>query len=482
LPYVDDPALRITLAAARSMTLADHGRPEEAIAGMEAARADLGDDPVMQQALLAATIVVGLVGPDSAALVAPHVAHLLGSVGPDDEAPPIVLGVRALIGAFANEPASEVGTLAARALTTIPQDDSALSMWFHLPVTALVMCDRDAEAAAIVEEGLTIARRIGIPVFTGITLFLRAWIAFRAGELDDAEADAREAVEVLSINGIHSITAGPLAILVEVLRERDQVGDAEALLAESGYSEGDGHSWFHLFLISARTKVHSVLGRWDETEADARRGLERTQALGCDNPAFIPWHAYLVTSDVASQRLGATTRANAEMAMQLADGFGAPRARAEGLRAIWWTDPSAREAGEEAAKLFREVGSRIDEARTIVGFLMAFGRQLPREEAQEQLSRALELAERTGSSRLVARIRGLSTELGLGVRSRPVSGVGSLTPSERRVAALAAAGRRNKDVAQELYVTVKTVETHLARVFTKLAISSRAELQDALVG
>ena len=187
-----------------------------------------------------------------------------------------------------------------------------------------------------------------------------------------------------------------------------------------------------------------------------------------------------MTSDVASQRLGATTRTNAEWAMRMADEFGAPRARAEGLRAMWWTDPSAREAGEEAARLFREVGSRIDEARTLVGFLMAFGRQLPRDEATEQLSRALELAERTGSSRLVTRIRGLSTELGVGVRSRPVSGVGSLTPSERRVAALAAAGRRNKDVAQELYVTVKTVETHLARVFTKLGITSRAELQVAL--
>ena len=480
LPYVDDPELRITLAAARSMTLADHGRPEEAIAGLEALATALGEDPVMQQTLTAATIMVGLVGPDSAPLVAGHVARLLASVGPDDEAPAIVLGIRAIVGAFANEPASAVGQLASRSLATIPQEDSSLSMWFHLPVTALVMCDRDAEAAAIVEDGLAIARRMGIPVFTGITLFLRAWIAFRAGELDDAEADAREAVEVLSINGISSITAGPLAILVEVLRERDQVGAAEALLAEFGYTEGDGHSWFHLFLISARTKVHSVLGRWDETEADAQRGLERTHALGCDNPALIPWHAYLVTSDVASQRLGATTRANAEMALRLSDEFGAPRGRAEGLRAIWWTDPSAREAGEEAAQLFREVGSRIDEARTLVGFLMAFGRQLPREETQEHLSRALELAERTGSSRLVSRIRGLSGELGLGVRSRPVSGVGSLTPSERRVAALAAAGRRNKDVAQELYVTIKTVETHLARVFTKLAITSRAELQLAL--
>ena len=224
--------------------------------------------------------MVGLVGPDSAPLVAGHVAELLATVGPDDEAPPIVLGVRAIVGAFANEPAATVGSFAARSLATIPQDDSSLSMWFHLPVTALVMCDRDAEAAVIVEEGLAIARRIGIPVFTGITLFLRAWIAFRAGELDDAEADAREAIEVLTINGISSITAGPLAILVEVLRGATRSTPPRLLLAETGYADGDGHSWFHLFLLSARTKVHSVLGRWDETEADAQRGLAADPGAG----------------------------------------------------------------------------------------------------------------------------------------------------------------------------------------------------------
>jgi DNA-binding CsgD family transcriptional regulator len=63
---------------------------------------------------------------------------------------------------------------------------------------------------------------------------------------------------------------------------------------------------------------------------------------------------------------------------------------------------------------------------------------------------------------------------------RPVAGVGALTASERRVAALAGAGRTNKEIAQELFVTVKTVETHMARTFQKLGISSRGELRHAL--
>jgi DNA-binding CsgD family transcriptional regulator len=60
------------------------------------------------------------------------------------------------------------------------------------------------------------------------------------------------------------------------------------------------------------------------------------------------------------------------------------------------------------------------------------------------------------------------------------SGVEALTASERRVADLAAGGATNKDIAQELFVTAKTVENHLGRVYAKLDIHSRAELAGAL--
>jgi DNA-binding NarL/FixJ family response regulator len=60
------------------------------------------------------------------------------------------------------------------------------------------------------------------------------------------------------------------------------------------------------------------------------------------------------------------------------------------------------------------------------------------------------------------------------------SGVGALTASERRVARMAAAGLGNREIAQNLVVTIKTVENHLARVYTKLGIHSRTELAEAL--
>jgi DNA-binding CsgD family transcriptional regulator len=61
-----------------------------------------------------------------------------------------------------------------------------------------------------------------------------------------------------------------------------------------------------------------------------------------------------------------------------------------------------------------------------------------------------------------------------------IEGRNSLTPSERRVASMAAEGRTNKELAQALFVTVKTVEMHLANTYRKLGIRSRAELTDAL--
>jgi DNA-binding NarL/FixJ family response regulator len=65
-------------------------------------------------------------------------------------------------------------------------------------------------------------------------------------------------------------------------------------------------------------------------------------------------------------------------------------------------------------------------------------------------------------------------------RADALSGVGALTASERRVADLATEGHTNKDIAQLLYVTPKTVEVHLSSVYRKLGIRSRRDLAGAL--
>ena len=123
---------------------------------------------------------------------------------------------------------------------------------------------------------------------------------------------------------------------------------------------------------------------------------------------------------------------------------------------------------------------RAQRAHSLSELGAALRRSGRRADAREPLAAALELAARCGARPLAARVR---EELGaLGVRPRREwrTGVEALTPGELRVARLAGEGQTNREIAQALYVTLKTVEGHLARAYAKLGIAGRAGLADAL--
>jgi len=103
-----------------------------------------------------------------------------------------------------------------------------------------------------------------------------------------------------------------------------------------------------------------------------------------------------------------------------------------------------------------------------------------RAQAREHLRRAVELATICGAAPLAARAETELLATGARPRRIPLSGVESLTPSERRVAELAAHGPTNREIAQALFVTQRTVEVHLTSVFRKLDIRSRSQLAAAL--
>jgi DNA-binding NarL/FixJ family response regulator len=103
-----------------------------------------------------------------------------------------------------------------------------------------------------------------------------------------------------------------------------------------------------------------------------------------------------------------------------------------------------------------------------------------RRTAREPLLQALALAAPCGAITLERRARAELAAIGVRPRSTAQAGPDSLTPSERRVVELAAAGGTNRDIAQTLFVTEKTVETHLGRAFRKLDVSSRRQLADVL--
>lgn len=123
---------------------------------------------------------------------------------------------------------------------------------------------------------------------------------------------------------------------------------------------------------------------------------------------------------------------------------------------------------------------KLELARALVDHGALLRRSNERQAAREPLRRGLEIAARCGATALVDRAREELEATGARSRSLVLSGVESLTASERRVASLAADGRTNTEIAQALYVTRKPVETHLRHVFQKLDVQSRRELPGVL--
>jgi DNA-binding CsgD family transcriptional regulator len=168
--------------------------------------------------------------------------------------------------------------------------------------------------------------------------------------------------------------------------------------------------------------------------------------------------------------------------VDLARGFGAPRALGVALRTRGLV--TGGEAGldllADSVQALDGSPAVLETARARTDFGAALRRAGRRQDAQEVLRLALDAAHRCGAGALAERAR---EELGLaGARPRRprVSGLESLTASERRVAELAAAGATNREIAQALFVTVKTVEWHLRNTYGKLEIASRRELTGAM--
>jgi DNA-binding CsgD family transcriptional regulator len=135
---------------------------------------------------------------------------------------------------------------------------------------------------------------------------------------------------------------------------------------------------------------------------------------------------------------------------------------------------------EESARVLDGSQAELERARTLSELGAALRRAGRRAEAREHLRGALDLARRCGADAVAERAHTELRATGARPRSLALSGPASLTASERRVAELAASGLTNREIAQQLFVTRRTVETHLTHVFEKLGLDSRTEIEAAL--
>jgi len=137
---------------------------------------------------------------------------------------------------------------------------------------------------------------------------------------------------------------------------------------------------------------------------------------------------------------------------------------------------------EAAVAAARRSPSRLIQAEALVELGAALRRANRRADARDPLREARALALLVGAKGLEKRAHDELVIAGARPQRVAQHGPEGLTPSERRVAELAATGRRNREIAEELFVTLKTVEVHLGRAYTKLGISGRSQLADTLGG
>jgi DNA-binding CsgD family transcriptional regulator len=135
---------------------------------------------------------------------------------------------------------------------------------------------------------------------------------------------------------------------------------------------------------------------------------------------------------------------------------------------------------QDAVTTLADSPAKLEQATALVELGAAQRRAGNRAAARAPLRDGLDLATRCGATRLAARARTELVATGARPRRAHISGRDSLTPSELRVARMAAEGRTNNEIAQALFVTTRTIDAHLAHTYTKLGINSRRQLENAL--
>ncbi|MGZ4305703.1 MAG: ATP-binding protein [Solirubrobacteraceae bacterium] len=341
----------------------------------------------------------------------------------------------------------------------------------------LVLADDDG-VLAVWDAAMTAARRHGSLYSICAVNIWRGWTWLEHGELAEAQASLLEAHEQLLDlfePDSHTVAYGA-AHLARVLTERGDLAGAAAALAAHGNpnpaSDADA--------LVRRAEIELLLAehRWDE----ARRAADEYHARlrGIDNPAWGPWRSLKALAlDGVGRRDEADTLLEQEL--EAARRWGAPGALARALRLL---GTLRREDGHELlreAVLVAEASpAQLEHAKALVALGSALRRAGQRSKSREPLRRGFELAVRCSASPVAEWARTELYSAGARPRREALSGPESLTPSERRVAELAAEGRSNRDIAQTLYVTPKTVEVHLTSIYRKLGIATRARLAEAL--
>lgn len=350
-----------------------------------------------------------------------------------------------------------------------------------LAIVGLTGADRPVEAEVFADRMIDMARKIGSITLFSMASANRALVRQRRGNLLGAEADARAVLAIESYGGLEVVRPLAVATVVESLTARGEFEAAEVAAASIDRDRSDGAPTWQ-FLVAAVIDLRLAKREAQQAVEQARHFPIYEEAWGAGPGVGLyewRWRAAAAHAAIGDEE-GA--RAIADMQLSLAESFGSARALGIALR-TW----ALLEAGPERIEMLRSAlphlpadRSALERTRTLVELGAALRRCGHRSDAREPLQEALELGRRCGALRLAMQAHTELRAAGGHPRLPLRTGLEALTASEQRVADMAARGLTNKEAAQSLFVTVKTIEMHLSNVYRKLGIDSRAKLRDVL--
>lgn len=470
LAGLDDQVVRNTVWRDRAFAAFASGGMLEARDLVVGALAEAGDDQGSLQLEADLAVLAWLSGTDAGIDLARH-RGVEGRTRPERT----ILALLAQEEQAKGAPPDEVVELARRALGAgrLIAEDTSESLGWYLATHALITCEELEEAGVTIDQALADGHRRGSAFGRAGALGARAVLALYEGRPRDAEADARTSAG----GGIPPIMVGVnSSFAVRALVEQGKLREAAALLGDTASGESPPGPAVGKWSLWARAVLEEARGD-QEAVRRAVAPFRRDDEAGRSIKAF-SWRALLAR---ALARSGYSEEADrlATEHLQWAESWGRPAALGVARRAWALAGPPGERAErmETAVADLARSALRTEEARARVELGVAILRSGSRKAAREELEAGLELA-LACDARAVAEAAAAELEIAGAAPKR--LRFDELTAAERRVAMLASGGRTNREIADELFVTPKTVENHLTRVYAKLGVGSRGELAGVL--
>ncbi|MFL5896401.1 MAG: AAA family ATPase [Thermoleophilaceae bacterium] len=349
---------------------------------------------------------------------------------------------------------------------------------FFIPVSTLFFCDATDEALRELQRILEWGRRSGSQLAVSFASNMRAMAWMRRGMLREVEI---EAAPLTDDAGQPTVRNG----LVALCEARVFRGDVEGAAAVWEGANMDAliapPRWLGNYYLQARARLRVAQGRPADALEDLFACGSIEETFDVTTPGNTTWRSDAATllADMGRPDEG---RPLVDEELVRARAFGSARQIGTALRAAARLEPRqiALDLQREAEAVLGASADRLGHALALVELGGGLRRAGQRKEARVRLTEAIEVARVCGAEPVATRAHDELVAAGARPRRDPTESRSHVTAGETRVARLAAQGMTNREIAQALFLTEKTIEVHLTNTYRKLDIRSRSQLSRAL--